>query len=151
MAKSIYPNQFTVVSGKRMKTNSENLYAKMNLEALQGACEDLNGIALKLYLYLAKNREDFKLALSPTAARSWGIKKDSYYKAKDELIEKGYLVDKGNSVYEFWDAPEKVEYKKDELESIRDYDVKMMKSEVEWLEDDVVKLADGTVKRVLPF
>lgn len=162
MAKSIYPNQFTVVSGPRPKKDSEHLYTRVSVDALQQVCNDLNGVALKLYLYLVKNKEDFTLGLSPTAAKAWGIKKDSYYNAKDELIEKGYLVEKGNSIYEFMELPNHVEanastmqpqvcYDKDKLESIRDMELRQVVGNVVWLEDDVVQLPTGVVRRVLPF
>lgn len=162
MAKSVYPNQFKVVSGIRPKKDKDHLYTKVSIDALQKVCNDLNGVALKLYLYLVKNQEDFELALSPTAAKAWGIKKDSYYNAKDELIEKGYLVEKGNLTYEFMELPNhasanaetpkpQVTYDRDKLVSIRDMELRQVVGDIVWLEDDVVQLPTGAVRKVLPF
>ena len=53
--------------------------------------------------YLNKNQNNYKLELSRVACASWGIKKDSYYSAVDELINKGFLVQDhdGSNVYWF--------------------------------------------------
>ena len=52
----------------------------------------LNGSGLKLWLYLNKNQDNYRTELSRVDCAKWGIKKDSYYSAFDELIKKGFLV-----------------------------------------------------------
>ena len=67
---------------------------------------DLRGETIKLWLYLSKNQEDYRFELSPKDAAAWGLKKDSYYKAIDTLIEKGYLspVSEGSNTFIFFEA-----------------------------------------------
>lgn len=62
--------------------------------------------ALQLYLYLAKNKDDYPLALSPQAAlNEAGIKRTSFYDYLNLLIEKGYLVKKNGNTYDFYETP----------------------------------------------
>ena len=94
------PNQKIVQIGKRTVRDGKNLYATMNLEALQQAMNTLKGSSLKMWLYLNKNQEKYTFELSRAACLEWGIKKDSYYDGVRELVEKGYLVQsRGGSNY----------------------------------------------------
>ena len=65
----------------------------------------LNGSGLKLWLYLNKNQNNYKLELSRVACAGWGIKKDSYYAGVEELVSKGYLVPiyVGSNIYKFYE------------------------------------------------
>lgn len=64
--------------------------------------QDLNGSSgLLLWLYLDKNANGYKLELSQKACEEWGLKKDSYYRAKKELESKGYLEQAGAGQYIF--------------------------------------------------
>jgi hypothetical protein len=76
-----------------------------NLEALQAAMQTLNGSGLKLWLYLDKNQDGYRFELSRVDCAKWGIKKDSYYSAVDELINKGFLVQDhyGSNMYWFYE------------------------------------------------
>lgn len=100
-----YANQFTIVSGERLPRDGEHLYTRQSLEAIQRAMVDLKGETFKLWLYLSKNKDGEEWGLSPKACEAWGIKKDSYYKARDMLIEKGYLVEIGKDKYRFDEVP----------------------------------------------
>lgn len=64
----------------------------MNLIALQQAMKDLKGSSFKLWTYFNKNQDNYRFELSQKACAEWGIKKDSYYSAVKDLIEKRYLV-----------------------------------------------------------
>lgn len=102
----LYPNQQSIVIFKR---EDSELFAQFDMDALQKAMQELDGAALKIWLYLVKNRDRFEFALSPKAMEEWGLKKDSYYRGKKVLEEKGYLVE-GKDGLEFYDMPkEKVE------------------------------------------
>ena len=60
-----FPNQKTVTIGQRPARNKENLYATVNLDALQEAMQALNGSSgLLLWLYLDKNADGYRLELS---------------------------------------------------------------------------------------
>ena len=101
------PNQRIIQIGKRTVRNGQNLYATMNLEALQQAMSTLKGSSLKMWLYLNKNQEKYTFELSRAACLEWGIKKDSYYDGIKELIEKGYLIQarEGSNYYTFFESP----------------------------------------------
>ena len=72
-------NQKIVQIARRTKRDKDNLYAMTNLEALQQAMSTLKGSGLKMWLYLNKNQDNYRLELSRVACEEWGIKKDSYY------------------------------------------------------------------------
>ena len=58
-----------------------------------------------MWLYLNKNQDNYKLELSQSACRKWGIKKDSFYNGIKELIIQGYLVPicGGSNIYYFYE------------------------------------------------
>ena len=77
----------------------------LELKALERASRDLQGEAFKLWVYIAKNQNGYKFALSMTDALSWGLgSKSSYYRAVKELESKGYLQKNGGS-YIFYELP----------------------------------------------
>lgn len=94
----------TVPNQKIVKVNKEpcsktNLYAAINLEAMEEAARVLDAGAFKLWVYFAKNQNGYEFALSnKDASESFGIKIKQYNNAVNELIEKGFLVNtKGNN------------------------------------------------------
>lgn len=96
-----YPNQFTIIFGNKMLADKTHPYTLMNSVALQNAMNDLKPAGLKMWLYLVTLMDEKDYGLSPKACQDWGIKKDSYYTGKDELIEKGYLRQVGSSKFQF--------------------------------------------------
>lgn len=63
--------------------------------------------ALQLYLYLAKNADNYKFALSAQAAENEaGIRRTSFHKYLDKLIAEGYLVKRGGNTYDFYEVPQ---------------------------------------------
>ena len=101
------PNQKTVQIAPRVKRDADHLYAMMNINALSAAVQDLKGSALKMWLYLNKNQDNYKFELSQKACQLWGIKKDSYYDGVRELESKGYLVPirEESNIYKFYEIP----------------------------------------------
>ena len=62
--------------------------------------------ALQLYLYLAKNKDGYPLALSPQAAlNEAGIKRTSFYDYLNLLIKEGYLIKRNGNTYDFYETP----------------------------------------------
>lgn len=57
------PNQKIVKVNKEI-CNTENLYAAINLEAMERAAQDLDGNPFKLWIYFAKNQKNYTFALS---------------------------------------------------------------------------------------
>ena len=76
----------------------------------QSAARDLGAHALMLYLYFASNANGFKLALSPAAIRqAVGMPASTYRDQFVKLLDKGYLVQRGNSnTYDFYETPQRV-------------------------------------------
>ena len=99
-----YPNQYNTTIHKE-KCDKDNLYAVINLDALQNAMNCLSGSALTLWLYLAKNQESYNLWLSKTAIIEWGLPERSYYRARDELRDKGFLVESSTNHFDFYEYP----------------------------------------------
>lgn len=106
MSKTV-PNQKTIKIVKREPFNKGNLYCMFHLDALQEAMTLLSGEHLKLWLYLNKNQDNYQFDLSQKALEAWGLKKDSYYRAVNKLIELHYLnpVEEDSNVYYFSEKP----------------------------------------------
>lgn len=64
--------------------------------------------ALQEYLYFSKNKDGYSFALSPEAAeKEAGIKRTTFYKFANLLIEEGYLVRKSGNTFDFYETPHK--------------------------------------------
>lgn len=100
-------NQKIVRIAGRKPRDRNNLFATMNLEALQHAMQELKGSSFKLWAYFNKNQDKYQLELSQKACAEWGIKKDSYYSAVKDLTEKGYLVPitPYSNIFDFHEMP----------------------------------------------
>ena len=73
----------------------------------QAAARDLGAHALMLYLYFASNANGFMLALSPASIRqAVGMPPSTYRDQFVKLIDRGYLVQRGNgNTYDFYEVP----------------------------------------------
>ena len=101
-----YANQKTV-QVKKMKCDQQNLYAKINIVAIQSAMQDLKKIgSFKLWLYFAKNQDKYRFDLSCEDCKRWGIKPDSFHNGVNELIEKGYLQKVSGNFYICYEMPQ---------------------------------------------
>lgn len=102
------PNQRVIQIGQRVERNKDNVYATMNIDALQYAMKTLNGNSgLLLWLYLNKNHDNFfPIELSQKACAEWGLLKDSYYRAFNELEKHGFLRRKqdNSNIYLFYEC-----------------------------------------------
>lgn len=105
------PNQ-KVVHVNRQKCDKN--FLQVSKDNWYAANKDLGPYGLQLYLYIAGNRDGFDFALSQEAAeREAGIKKTSYHKYVNLMIEKGYLVPRkeNSNVYDFYEVPKRKEDK----------------------------------------
>lgn len=102
------PNQ-QIVSVNKEKCDKENIYAKINLDAIAQAVKDLSKAEFQVWLYFAKNQQGYTFAVSPAAAlKEWGISKDTFHKAVQTLKKKRYLIndtDKGSNYWVFYELP----------------------------------------------
>lgn len=89
----LVPNQKGVIVNKA-PADKNNLYTINNLSAIDEAAFSLQEKgSFKLYIYLAKNQNNYKFALSSSHFMEWsGLSKQAYDTAVKELIAKGYLV-----------------------------------------------------------
>lgn len=87
------PNQ-RIIKIKKEPTDKEHKYTMNNLNALNEALEQLDTKGgFKLYMYLAKNQNNYELALSSADIKECcGLAYTAYTTAFKELIDKGYLV-----------------------------------------------------------
>ena len=99
-----FKNQKTVTIKKEPCDNVRNHYARINLVALHKAMSELKTMGeMKLWLYLAKNKDEYTFGLSPADCETYGLKRDAYHTAVDNLIKKGYLqkIGKAGNAYHF--------------------------------------------------
>ena len=97
------PNQKTITT-KGALHDKQNLYAKLNIEAMQVAMALLKPNAFKLWCYMAKNQNDYTFALSCADACTFcKMSKPTYLSAVDELIATGYLVNTQGNHYNFYE------------------------------------------------
>ena len=105
------PNQ-KVVHVNRQKCDKN--FLQISKDNWYAANKNLGPYGLQLYLYIAGNRNGFDFALSQEAAeREAWIKKTSYHKYVNLMIEKGYLVPRkeNSNVYDFYEVPKRKEDK----------------------------------------
>lgn len=116
------PNQ-KVVHVNRQKYDKN--FLQISKENWYAANKALSPYGLQLYLYIAGNKDGFDLALSQEAAeQEAGIKRTSFHKYVNLMIEKGYLVPRkeNSNIFDFYEIPKREEKKKAvpacELESL---------------------------------
>lgn len=98
-----YPNQKIIHINKPTYTGN---YLSVGNDEWMAACNKLTFNGFKLFLYLAGNRDNFDLALSPKAIQQKIKMSDgTYTNIVKELIREGYLVNKQGNIYNFYTTP----------------------------------------------
>ena len=98
------PNQ-RVIRVHRERATSDFLGIKN--ERWMAASRILGATALRLYLYLASNADNYLLALSPLALeRDVGMPRSTFYDQFGKLVNCGYLVQTGGNQYDFYEVPQ---------------------------------------------
>ena len=108
MANPIFPNQRSITIHKQRSEAGEFTY--INTLAAIEAMHDLSYSAYMLYSFFNLNANNFKCCPSPTyISEATALKRNTYYKAMDELEDKGYLVlQEGSSTrFDFYERPPK--------------------------------------------
>lgn len=99
-----FPNQ-RMIQVHREPIESDFLGIKN--ENWQAASRDLGAHALRLYLYLAANADNYSFALSPADIRQRiGMPTSTYRDQFLILVDKGYLVQSGNNKFDFYEMPQ---------------------------------------------
>lgn len=109
-----YPNQRNIKINRERAT-ADFLGIKNN--NWQAAARDLGAHALMLYLYFASNADGFMLSLSPAAIRqAVGMPPSTYRDQFVKLIDKGYLIQRGNSnTFDFYETPKRVTHTENDI------------------------------------
>lgn len=97
----------TIVIVSKNPTDKAHPYTIINLEALDLAIATLKGCELALWLYIAKNQNKYKFALSRADfCKKTAFSESSYHRAVAGLKEKGYLVKKNpeSSTFIFYEG-----------------------------------------------
>ena len=96
------PNQ-RIIRVQKAKSDKTHFYTVFNLEALYSAFKCLRTIgAIKLFIYIGKNQNDFTLELSRADFMEWsGLAETAYKSGIKELIDKGFLINTGGNNYVF--------------------------------------------------
>ena len=95
------PNQ-KIVTVEKEPCGKGNLYAAINLNAMEAAAQDLDAGAFKLWIYFAKNQNGYEFALSSKDAHdTFGLGKSQYDTAVKKLIAAGYLTNVQGNQYVF--------------------------------------------------
>ncbi len=102
--KMTYPNQRTVkIHREAAKTD----FLGIKNENWKAASRDLSAHALKLYMYLASNADNFELALSPAAIlKDINMARSTYHDQFHILENKGYIKHIKGNTYEFFEKPQ---------------------------------------------
>ena len=96
-------NQKTITT-KSAKHDKNNIYATLNIEAMEQAMALLKPNTYKVWCYLAKNQNGYEFALSCVdACRFCKMSKPTYLAAIQELIATGYLTNTGGNHYDFYE------------------------------------------------
>lgn len=78
----------------------------IGIEEIREATKNLSPAALKLYLYFAENENDWQFNLSPkNFQKVYDVAESTYRKAKRELIDKGYIIEKEHNCFDFYTTP----------------------------------------------
>ena len=87
------PNQL-VITVQKEKTDKQHLYSCINLEAIDYAAIHLRTVgAFKLWMYIAKNQNEYEFELSRAAFCAWsGLSPSAYQDAIKLLKEQSFLV-----------------------------------------------------------
>ncbi len=147
------PNQKKVIIKKEI-CDKKNLYATINMNALEKAMNDLSGEAFKLWIYFSKNQNNYTFDLSQKAAEKYGIKKSTYYDNIKVLIKKGYLQqrEENSNIYYFTEIAfseirkqeEQKEYiiseiRKDNSENWKEFSEKEQRNNINTLQNNINK------------
>ena len=99
------PNQ-KVIRIEKEPCGKGNLYAAINLNAMEAAAQDLDAGAFKLWIYFAKNQNGYEFALSSKDTHdTFGLGKSQYDTAVKKLISSGYLTNTQGNQYTFSEIP----------------------------------------------
>ena len=103
-----FPNQRTV---RIHKPKYEGNFVQVDIDDWQEAFSTLTRSGFGLYLYCCGNQDGYKLELSSAAVQNaLHISDSSYRRAVEELLEKGYFIQRTTTKYDFYTTPQPTSY-----------------------------------------
>ena len=103
-----FPNQRTVTIHK---PHYEGNFVQVDIYEWQEAFATLTRSGFGLYLYCCGNQDGYKLELSSAAVQNaLHISDSSYRRAVEELLEKGYFMQKTTTKYDFYTSSQPTSY-----------------------------------------
>ena len=104
----------TVPNQKTIKINRAPLngnFLGINNDNWKNAARLLKAQAFLLYIYLASNKDQYYLALSPAAIQSEiGMPRSTFYDQLKKLESLGFLVRVGKNTYHFYEVPKQYSF-----------------------------------------
>lgn len=95
-----YENQKTICILKFPKKEDGSLFTMMYNDDIDKAMGILSASAFKIWVYMRRNASNYEFALSrKVVTQVCNISSATYQRAVTELIEKGYLVQHGDTNY----------------------------------------------------
>lgn len=98
------PNQ-KIITVRKEPADRQHIYSTNNIQALYEALYNLTStVGFKLYMYIAKNQNEYEFALSSADfcnKANCGIR--AYNTAVAELESKGYLIKEKGTIYNFYE------------------------------------------------
>lgn len=107
--KAQYANQnIYQINREFPKAGANRSFLTIYCDNVYNAFQNLSGeAAIKLYIYLASNKDGYNLNFSPKHfATTCGMSEASARAAAKQLVEKGYLVQDANNHYQFYEVPQ---------------------------------------------
>jgi hypothetical protein len=102
-----YINQQAAHIHKEIGHKKED-YFSLDIRKSYAAMRNLSGVAYKMYIYLCQNRNNSTILLSGSKfSKISGASSRSYVLAKQELVEKRYLMPREDGDYDFYNTPYK--------------------------------------------
>lgn len=103
-----FPHQREIIVHREELKNS---FLGINNDNWMAASRDLGATGLRLYLYLAANKNGYAFSLSPEAIRQEiGMPRSTYHDWFKILQEKGYLVPAHGNTFDFYEVPRAIEH-----------------------------------------
>ena len=111
-----YPNQlFGKISKPKYKEQGMK-FMYVGIEEIRQASIDLTPSAFKLYLYFVENEDGWEFNFSPKNFQNvYKVAESTYRKAKQELIDKKYIVEEQHNHFIFYSSPREFNITIDEL------------------------------------
>ena len=97
-----HANQKTITIKREVVKKGENNFLTIKFENINRAMKELSGNGFKVYVYLCENKDGYKFDLSTAALeKATGVPAKNFNRTREELVQKGYLIELGGNSYEF--------------------------------------------------